>query len=58
MIRIPANSFPILKGTGKCHENGLKVVWLERSRLVDGPPAIHYFLNSPFHIICIEFIGS
>jgi hypothetical protein len=27
------------------------VVWLERSRLGDGPPAIHYFFNSPFNII-------
>ncbi len=32
------------KGTGTWHSNGLKVVWLERSRLGDGPPAIHYFL--------------
>jgi hypothetical protein len=27
------------------------VVWLERSMPGDGPPAIHYFYNSPFNII-------
>ncbi len=39
------------KVTGTLYLNGLKVIWLERSRLGDGPPAIHYFLNFPFNIV-------
>ncbi len=27
------------------------MVWLERSTFGDGPPAIQYFLNSPFNIM-------
>ncbi len=29
----------------------LKVVWFDRYRLGDGPPAMQYFVNSPFNII-------
>ncbi len=42
--------FTQIKGTvTKNYE--LKVVWMDWYRLGDGPPAIQYFVNSPFNII-------
>ncbi len=51
---IPSLAELRLKGTGTWHWNELKVVWLDRSRLGDGLPAIQYFVNSPFNIFLSE----
>ncbi len=35
----------VLKGTGTSQKNWLKVMWSDKSRLGDAPPAIHYLFE-------------
>jgi hypothetical protein len=41
----------LITGTGIQHLKGLKVVWMDRSRLEDGPKNIHHFVFSLFNIL-------